>query len=151
MTSRRQERIAEVLAEELGLLIASELTDPRLDDAMVTVTGVQVSPDLGNARVYIQHALPASQSRSLLSALQHSTTFLRRALVENVHLRVVPELHFVVDETEKRAHRIDEILDQIAADRATQARGSHDDGQAPSAQGELAQENHADVNERSAK
>ncbi len=50
MTSRRQERIAEVLTEELGLLIASELTDPRLDDAMVTVTDVQVSPDLGNAR-----------------------------------------------------------------------------------------------------
>ena len=46
--------------EELGLLIASELTDPRLDDAMVTVTDVQVSPDLGNARVFIQHVLPDS-------------------------------------------------------------------------------------------
>src|SRR5512139_2927356 len=120
MTSRRQERVAEVLLEELGLLISSELTDPRLDDAMVTVTDVQVSPDLGNARVYIQHALPAARSRDVLSALQHSTTFLRRALVESLHLRVVPELHFVVDETEKRAHRIDEILDQIAAGHAAE-------------------------------
>jgi ribosome-binding factor A len=151
MTSRRQERIAEVLTEELGILIASELTDPRLEDAMVTVTDVQVSPDLGNARVYIQHALPAAQSRNVLSALQHSTTFLRRALVENLHLRVVPELHFVVDETEKRAHRIDEILDQIAADYEAEAPvPSGNDGQTPSAQDELAQESHADADERNA-
>ena len=146
MTSRRQERIAEVLTEELGLLIASELTDPRLEDAMVTVTDVQVSPDLGNARVYIQHALPAAQSRHVLSALQHSTTFLRHALVENLHLRVVPELHFVVDETEKRAHRIDEILDRIAAEQSHVAAGVEGaDGQTTSKQG-----THADADERSA-
>jgi ribosome-binding factor A len=119
MTSRRQERIAEVLLEELGLLISSELTDPRLEDGMVTVTDVQLSTDLGNARVYIQHALPDSESRQVLSALQHSTTFLRRALVENLHLRVAPELHFFVDATEKRAQHIDEILDQLAAQRTT--------------------------------
>jgi ribosome-binding factor A len=144
MTSRRQERIAEVLSEELGLLIASELTDPRLEDALVTVTDVQVSPDLGNARVFIQHALPPEQTRSVLSALQHSTTFLRRALVENLHLRVVPELHFVVDETEKRAHRIDEILDRIAAEqgRAVSAAARADGAT-------IEQGNHADANQRS--
>ena len=144
MTARRQERIAEVLTEELGLLIASELTDPRLEDAMVTVTDVQVSPDLGNARVYIQHALPATQSRHVLSALQHSTTFLRRSLVENVHLRVVPELHFVVDETEKRAQRIDAILDRIAAEQThSDAAIDGTEGSPPTEQG-----NHADADER---
>jgi ribosome-binding factor A len=139
MTSRRQERIAEVLTEELGLLIASELTDPRLEDAMVTVTDVQVSADLGNARVFIQHALPDSQTRHVLSALQHSTTFLRRALVENLHLRVVPELHFVVDDTEKRASHVDDILDQIAAERKSAERAA---AQAPG------QDHHADAEQR---
>lgn len=117
MTSHRQERVAEALLEELGLLIASELTDPRLEDAMVTVTDVKVSPDLGNARVYVQHALPDAQSRAVLSALQHAASFLRRALMENLQLRVVPELHFTVDTTEKRAQHIEEILSRIAADR----------------------------------
>ena len=117
MTSHRQERVAEALLEELGLLISSELTDPRLEDAMVTVTDVKVSPDLGNARVYVQHALPDAQSRAVLSALQHSASFLRRALMENLQLRVVPELHFTIDVTEKRAQHIEEILSQIAAER----------------------------------
>jgi ribosome-binding factor A len=149
MTSHRQQRIAEVLLEELSLLISNELSDPRLDDAMVTVTDVQVSPDLGNARVYIQHALPDSQTRHVLSALQHSTTFLRRALVENLHLRVVPELHFVVDVTEKRAQHVDEILDRIAAERVAAQ-------QTPVANGPVAgaaateQEDHADREQRDA-
>jgi ribosome-binding factor A len=141
MTSRRQERIAEVLTEELALLIASELTDPRLEDALVTVTDVQVSPDLGNARVYIQHALPNTETRQVLSALQHSTTFLRRALVENLHLRVVPELHFVVDDTEKRAAHVDEILDQIAAERKAADKAAK---AAPTPE----QDDHADADQR---
>ncbi len=160
MTSRRQERIAEVLTEELGLLIVSELTDPRLEDAMVTVTDVQVSADLGSARVYIQHALPASQTRHVLSALQHSTTFLRRAVVENLHLRVVPELHFVVDETEKRAQHIDEILDRIeaeekartqsAAQGAAQGAAQDSDGHEPAGERADEQGNHADADQRTA-
>ncbi len=117
MTSHRQERVAEALLEELGLLIASELTDPRLGDAMVTVTDVRVSPDLGNARVFVQHALPDTHSRAVLSALQHAAPFLRRSLMENLQLRVIPELHFTIDTTEKRAQHIDEILSQIAAER----------------------------------
>ncbi len=147
MTSRRQERIAEVLTEELGLLIASELTDPRLEDALVTVTDVQVSPDLGNARVYIQHALPNSETRHVLSALQHSTTFLRRALVENLHLRVVPELHFVVDDTEKRAAHVDEILDQIAAERKAAEKAARIEPAADAAPAP-GQDNHADAEQR---
>ncbi len=57
MPSRRQERVSEMLREELSLLISTELIDPRLEDAMVTVTDVTVSEDLRNARVYVEHAL----------------------------------------------------------------------------------------------
>ncbi len=96
--------------------------------------------------MFIQHALPATETRHVLSALQHSSTFLRRALVENLHLRVVPELHFVVDETAKRAQRIDEILDRIAAE--------YGEGAVPAAGGDgqptNEQEDHADADKRSA-
>lgn len=147
MTTHRQERIAEVLLEELGLLIVSELTDPRLEDALVTVTDVEVSPDLGNARVFIQHTLPDAETRHVLSALQHSTTFLRHALVENLHLRVVPELHFVVDDTEKRAAHVDQILDQIAAERkTTESETAMPSVSAPETAPE--QEDHADAEQR---
>ncbi len=115
MTSRRQERISELLLEELGLLISAELIDPRLEDAMVAVTHVQVSADLHNVRIFVEHAMPSEKSRHVLAALQHAEGFLRRALAENLKLRVVPELTFAIDETERRARHLDELLDMLAS------------------------------------
>jgi len=97
MPSRRQERISEMLREELSILISTELSDPRLEDALVAVTDVTVSPDLHNARVFVEHALPHESDAQVLSALRHSVTFLRVALIENLNLRVVPELTFQID------------------------------------------------------
>jgi len=121
MTTYRQQRISDLLHQELSLLIGAELSDPRLEDAMVTVTRVVVSPDLRNARVSVEHALPRESSRRVLAALQHAEGFLRRAIAENLNLRVAPELSFHVDETEHRARHIDELLDSLAAQGQTAA------------------------------
>lgn len=121
MTTHRQERIAELLLEELSLIIGAELTDPRLEDALLTVTRVTVSPDLRNARVEVQHALSAQEDRRVLSALHHAQSFLRRTLAEHLNLRYVPELTFHIDTTTKRAQRIDELLDTIAAQKQPSA------------------------------
>ena len=101
MTTRRQQRIAELLHEELGILI-TDLVDTRLDDAMVNVTRVDVSQDLRNARVYVEHALPRDKSKQVLEALYHAEGFLRQALLENLNLRYLPHLSFQVDDTGER-------------------------------------------------
>ena len=111
MPSRRQERISEMLREELSLLISTELTDPRLEDAMVSVTDVSVSEDLRNTHVYVEHALPYESSKQVLAALRHAEGFLRRALLQNLSLRFVPELTFHIDTSTDRAQRIDSLLD----------------------------------------
>jgi ribosome-binding factor A len=131
VTTHRQQRVSELLSEELGLLIGAELTDPRLAEAMVAVTGVEVSADLRNARVYVEHALSPAMSRQVLEALQHAQSYLRRALAENLRLRYVPELSFQIDRTSERARRIDALLDSIASQSSSLLRGSstfaHDD------------------------
>lgn len=113
MTTRRQERISEMLREELSILISTELSDPRLEDALVAVTDVTVSADLHNARVFVEHALPHEKDAQVLSALRHAVTFLRPALVENLNLRVVPELTFQIDRSNERGRDIDQLLDSI--------------------------------------
>ncbi len=96
------------------MLISAELIDPRLEEAMVTVTHVQLSADLHNVRVFVEHVLPREKSRQVLAALQHAEGFLRRALAENLNLRVVPELSFAIDETERRARHLDQVIDALA-------------------------------------
>ena len=116
MPTRRQERVSEMMREELSLLIGAELTDPRLAEAMVSVTEVKVSQDLRNARVYVEHVLPSAQSDEVLKALRHAESYLRQALVENLDLRFVPMLSFHVDDTNARGRRIDALLDSIAGE-----------------------------------
>jgi len=108
-------------------LISAELNDTRLDDALVTVTHVIVSPDLHNARVYVQHILPSESSRQVLAALRHAEGFLRHAMAENLNLRVVPELSFTIDESERRASQIDNILDALATQPAAVTAATADD------------------------
>jgi ribosome-binding factor A len=124
--SHRQQRVSELLREELGLLIQAELDDPRLEDALVTVTYVDVTPDLLNARVYIDHALSPESARPILEALRHAEPYLRRALAESLDLRAVPMLTFHIDTVEQRARRIDSILDQIADGDLAQSQDAHD-------------------------
>ena len=127
MISHRQQRVSELLREELGLLIQAELDDPRLEDALVTVTYVDVTPDLLNARVYIDHALPTESAGPILDALRHTEPYLRRALAESLDLRAVPMLTFHIDTVAQRARRIDSILDQITAGNRSQSQDAHDD------------------------
>jgi len=126
MTTRRQERIAQLLHDELTVIV-TELSDPRLDDALVAVTSVTVSPDLRDARVYVEHQLGHEANRQVLDALAHAEPFMRRNLVERLDLRFVPHLNFHVDETSLRARRIDELLDQL---HPTQEQQGHDDANA---------------------
>ncbi len=113
MPNHRPQHIAKMLQEELNLLIGAELTDPRLEDALVNVTHVDMSPDLRNARVYVEHALAPEASRRVLAALAHAESYLREALVENVNLRYVPHLTFHIDNTTERGRRIDALLDSL--------------------------------------
>ena len=124
MPTRRQERVSEMMREELSLLIGAELFDPRLSDAMVNVTDVQVSQDLRNARVYVEHALPREQSDEVLAALRHAEGYLRQAVVENLDLRFAPMLTFHIDNSNVRGQRIDALLDAIASEAAHAQHGS---------------------------
>jgi ribosome-binding factor A len=113
-----------MMREELSLLIGAELFDPRLAEAMVSVTDVEVSQDLRNARVYVEHALPSARSGEVLDALRHAEGFLRQAIVQNLDLRFVPMLSFHIDATNERGRRIDALLDSIASEATKAHRAS---------------------------
>lgn len=114
-TTRRQKRINELLKEELGTLLLREARDPRL--AGVTVTGVEVSPDLSHARVYISLMGDEAEKTEALSALEHASGFLRHELADRLELRRVPALAFHFDASLERGQRILNILHQIEEER----------------------------------
>jgi ribosome-binding factor A len=91
--SRRTERIGEQLRGEIARILREETTDPRI--GMVTLTRVDVAPDLGNARVYwsVMSEKP-EELESTAEGLASAAAFVRRRLSRVLELRRVPELHF---------------------------------------------------------
>jgi ribosome-binding factor A len=115
----RQQRVAELLFQELTIMVATEVSDPRI--SLAEVIRVDISKDLRNAKVFVHHADEAVSRRDLLKGLEHATPWLRGQLAIRCGLRVVPELLFVYDDSPERAARIDELLRQIASERSKQA------------------------------
>lgn len=110
-TSRRQRQVAELLHEEISVLILRRLRDPRL--ASVTVTGVEVSPDLKNATVYVSVFGDEDEEKAALAGLEGATGFLRREIGSSLSLRIVPQLVFRIDNSIKQGARIDQLLDTL--------------------------------------
>ncbi len=105
----RHERIAEEIRLEVSAMLSGELKDPRLS-ALVTVTGVRVSHDLKQARIFVSVMGTASEQAATLEGLAAATGYIRRELSSRLQLRRSPDLHFVHDQTEEYGQHIDQLL-----------------------------------------
>ena len=110
---RRPERLGEALKVEIGEVVGFELDDPRLE--MVTVTDVDVSSDLRDARVYVFVRGSEDEINEALKTLRHASTFVRQQVALNLDMRYAPHVHFVRDTAEENASRVGEILDDLTA------------------------------------
>ena len=111
MESKRSERVAERLLEEIAELLAREVNDPRI--VPVTLTGAKVSMDLRHARVYFSPLEQGGNKSELLNGLRRATGFIRAKVAKRLNLRFVPEIEFLYDEAAANAERIEQLLREI--------------------------------------
>jgi ribosome-binding factor A len=109
VAGHRPERIAEEIRNEVSLMLAGELKDPRLASA-INVTEVRVTPDLKNVRVYVEILGSDDARQGALDGLAAACGFIRHELVERLHLRRAPEVSFVPDRSEEYGQRIENLL-----------------------------------------
>ncbi len=107
---KRPTRVAELLRELIASILLYKCADPRLHD--LTVTEVEMSPDLKIARVFyvVREGVDAGQVRA---GLDKALGFIRQELAREHLLRIMPELIFQPDSGLDRAARLDEILQQL--------------------------------------
>ena len=110
MTHRRNERVAEEIRGVLAEAIR-EVRDPLV--GFVTLTGVDLSPDLKQARVYVSRMGTEADRDAAVSALNHAAAFLRHAVATRARLRYTPALRFVSDATIERGSRVEAIIKEF--------------------------------------
>jgi len=103
--SRRQQRLNVQFRQDLAELVYAEVRDPRLPD-LVTITEVDISADLTNATVRVSVLGDEQAKLSAIEALTAAAPFLRRLLYERIHIRRIPALRFVLDESIEAAARL---------------------------------------------
>ena len=124
MTHRRNERVAEQIRGVLAEAIR-EVRDPLV--GFVTLTGVDLSPDLRQARVYVSRLGTEADRDTAVSALNHAVPFLRHAVATRARLRYTPALRFVADATIERGSRVEAIIQELHATDDTAERDDPDD------------------------
>lgn len=115
----RSHRVADFIQRELAELIRSEIKDPRVT-SMVTISSVEVSRDLGTAKVHytIMGAQPGEREATD-NALKRAAGFLRRQLSQRMNIRSVPELRFYYDDSIERGASMSALIDQAVASNTT--------------------------------
>jgi ribosome-binding factor A len=111
---------------EIGDLLARQVQDPGV--GFVTITRVQVTPDLQHARIYYTSLGQAAARRQTERALDRATPFLRRQIGRRLRLRRVPELHFTFDESIAGQDRVEQLLREVHEHDGPEAAHPPDDG-----------------------
>ncbi len=111
--SRRIQRLNGLFREEISDLIRSELRDPRLPE-LVSVTRVEISPDLKNANVLVSVLGSDDDKVATMRALTATASLLRHHLSERVPIRRIPNLRFVLDESIEEAAHILELMRRVS-------------------------------------
>jgi len=125
--SQRQLRVGEELRHALAqVLRPGELRDPALRDANITVTEVQVSPNLRSATAFVM-PLAGSNSDEIMAGLKRSAVFLKGRVARMVELRQVPEIIFAFDNAFDNAARISALLARPEVERDLQLEPDTDD------------------------
>jgi ribosome-binding factor A len=111
MPSRRLLKAAEAIREVVGMAILADLQDPRIRD--VTVTGVEVDPDMRHAKVYVSVMGSESKQNLSLRGLQNAAGFLQSKVARRIDTRYTPRLTFVLDQGVKKQIEVSQILGRV--------------------------------------
>jgi ribosome-binding factor A len=109
--SRRPQRIALQIQHEVSLMIFRDMKDRRV--GFVTVTGVQISPDLRHAKIFISLMGSEEEKKESLATLNHAAGWIRHELGQRIRMKFAPDIVFLLDTSQDYGERIDKLIDEI--------------------------------------
>jgi ribosome-binding factor A len=129
MSSRRVLKAAEAIREVVSMAILTDLRDPRIED--VTVTYVEVSPDMRQAKVHVSIMGDDAKQRLCLHGLRSSAGYLQSKIADRIDTRYTPRIVFHLDEGVKKSLAINQLLQELLPDTRNQDQIATDDAEEP--------------------
>ena len=115
--SQRAQRVGEQIQRELAQMLRDGVKDPRV--GRITITAVEVSPDLSHAKVFVTDLAGSEHADEAVRALDRTAGFLRSELAHRIRLYSVPQLHFAYDDSIESGMRLSNLIDRAVAEDKT--------------------------------
>jgi len=125
MSSRRVLKAAEAIREVVSMAILADLKDPRIEN--VTVTYVEVSADMRQAKVHVSVMGSDSKQQLCIHGLQSSAGYLQKKVSKRIDTRYTPRLHFELDMGVKKSIEISQILSDVLPSENPESGVSNDE------------------------
>jgi ribosome-binding factor A len=116
MASRRLERIAENMKQEISRIVLFELQDPRVRFA--TILRVDPAADMKSAKVFVSIMGDEAKQKLAVHGLEHARGRIQTGIADRLKMRYTPYLHFVLDQSVKRSIHISQLIDELARERS---------------------------------
>lgn len=113
--SIKNTRINMEVQRELSEIIRTEVKDPRLNDLMVTIISVEVTPDLKYCKAYVSVLGSQEAAQGALEGLKSAVGFIRKELARRVNLRNTPELKFILDQSIEYGVHMSRLIDDVTS------------------------------------
>ena len=116
-TSRRVERVAELIKREVSQMLLSGIKDDRVGSGIVSVTDVQVAGDLQHAKIFVSIYGTSEAKAETMAGLKSATGFVRSELGQRIRLRRTPEVIFLEDSSLERGDKVLSLLNRLSQER----------------------------------
>lgn len=126
----RIEKLQELIKQEMSKMLLTDLKDPRI--GFVTVTDVEMTGDLREAKIYVSVMGGAEQVKNSLEGLNSALGFIRREIGQRIRLRFTPEISFALDTSLDYGEHIQKLLLQVEGDTKNVDNADGSGGENPS-------------------
>jgi ribosome-binding factor A len=116
----RVERFAGLIREEISEILRDEVSDPRI--GFVSITGVDISPDMKNARIYVSIFGSEKEKDEAMHGLASATGYIRSKLAQMLETRNTPELRFIRDDSIERGSKVLGIISKLEHEKESLSR-----------------------------
>ena len=111
--TRRIQKVSSLLKKELSLILNHDLDEPIISDNFISISNIEISPDLYYCKIYITLAVEDEKKEKIVESLNNLKSFIRHKLTQRVEMRRIPELTFKIDRALEKGLAVLKVLDKL--------------------------------------
>ncbi len=111
--TRRIQKVSSLLKKELTLILNNDLDEPIISDNFVSISEIEISPDLYYCKIYITSAVEEEKKEKMVNGLNNLKGLIRHKLTQRVEMRRIPELTFKIDRALEKGLAVLKVLDKL--------------------------------------